>query len=289
MTDSIQNFIQTVQRMQWSDYLDIVVVAFLIYIVLPHLKKPGNMKIVRTVGVLVLLAWLTDVLQLHTINWILSQLLTIGLLAFVVLFQPELRHMLNHLGDFRMGQIFGFTKPVQEMDQVITQTVIACEKMSKERCGALIVFAREDDLSERIHQGVVIDGQVSAQLLRTIFFLNTELHDKAVIIQNGRLAAARCKLPEAREPKPPMLKDLGTRHDSAVGMSQAYDARVVVVSEQTGKISVAINGMLKRPLSVQQLDTLLRNELCPKQNTEKAWMERLLDWFDNLGEEGKKQ
>lgn len=289
MTSSIQNFIQTVQRMQWSDYLDIIVVAFLIYTMLPHLKKPGNMKIVRTVGALVLLAWMTDILQLHTINWILSQLLSIGLLTFVVLFQPELRHMLNHLGTFRIAQLFGFAKPVQEMDQIITQTVIACEKMSKESCGALIVFAREDDLSERIQQGVAVDGLVSAQLLRTIFFLNTELHDKAVIIQNGRLAAARCKLPEAKEPKPQLLKDLGTRHDSAVGMSQSYDAVVVVVSEQTGKISVAINGMLKRPLTVQQLDTLLRNELCPKQDKKKTWPERLLDWFDGLGEEDKTQ
>ena len=146
MVSSIQNFIQTVQRMQWSDYLDILVVAFLIYSILPYLRTPNVQKIVKTVGALVLVAWLTDVLQLYTINWILSQLLTIGLLAFVVLFQPELRHMLNHLGDLKIGQLFGFTKPVQEMERIIQQTCVACEMMSKEKVGALIVFARKNRL-----------------------------------------------------------------------------------------------------------------------------------------------
>lgn len=115
MMSSIQHFLQTVYRMQWSDYLDILVVAFLIYSILPHLRTPIVMKITRTVGALLLMAWITDLMQLYTIHWLLSQLLTIGLLAFVVLFQPELRHMLSHLGDWKVGQLFGFAKPVQEI------------------------------------------------------------------------------------------------------------------------------------------------------------------------------
>lgn len=263
--EGIQNFIQTLAGMQWSDYLDIVLVAFLIYKLLPLIRTPSTMRIARTVVALVLIAWITGEMKLHTLSWILNQILAIGLLAFVVLFQPELRRMLDHLGSVKLRNFFGGTKPVQEMDHVITQTVNACKTMSQNRTGALIVFAREQSLDEYIRQGVIIDGQVSEQLLRTIFFLNTDLHDKAVIIQNGRLAAARCKLPEAKEPMPKNLKELGTRHNSAVGMTQVSDALVVVVSEQTGTISVAINNMLKRELTPKTLEKLLRNELCPQE------------------------
>jgi diadenylate cyclase len=204
-------------------------------------------------------------MKLHTLSWIVNQILAVGLLAFVVLFQPELRRMVDHLGNVNLANLFSASKPVQEMELVITQTVNACRTMSQTRTGALIVFAREQNLDEYIRHGVLIDGHVSEQLLRTIFFLNTDLHDKAVIIQNGRLAAARCKLPEAIAPLPAVLSELGTRHNSAVGMSQASDAVVVVVSEQTGTISVAVNGMLKRELTPDTLEKLLRNELCPKQ------------------------
>ena len=159
-------------------------------------------------------------------------------------------------------------KPMQEMEHVILQTVNACRTMSENRTGALIVFAREQKLDEYIRHGVLIDGHVTEQLLRTIFFLNTDLHDKAVIIQDGRLAAARCKLPEAIAPLPAVLSELGTRHNSAVGMSQASDALVVVVSEQTGTISVAMGGMLKRQLTPETLEKLLRNELCHQQESE---------------------
>jgi len=259
----IQNFFQTVAKMQWSDYLDIVLVAFLIYKLLPLIRTPSTMRIARTVVAVIIIAWITDEMKLHTLSWIISQVLAIGLLAFVVLFQPELRRMLDHLGNVKLSNLFSAAKPVQEMEHVITQTVNACRTMSENRTGALIVFAREQNLEEYIKHGVRIDGHVSEQLLRTIFFLNTDLHDKAVIIQNGRIAAARCKLPEAIAPLPAVLSELGTRHNSAVGMSQVSDALVVVVSEQTGTISVAINGMLKRHLTPYTLEKLLRNELCP--------------------------
>ena len=264
----IQNFLSTISKMIWSDYLDIFVVALLIYKLLPLIRTPRTMRIARTVAAVVILAWVTNEMKLHTLSWILNQFLTIGLLAFVVLFQPELRGMLDHLGSVKLRNLFSSSKPVQEMEYVINQTVNACRTMSASKTGALIVFARDQNLEEYIKHGVRIDGHVSEQLLRTIFFLNTDLHDKAVIIQNGRLAAARCKLPEAIAPLPAVLSELGTRHNSAVGMSQASDAVVVVVSEQTGTISVAINGMLKRHLTPETLERLLYNELCPKQEEE---------------------
>ena len=131
MMSGIQHFIQTVQRMQWSDYLDILVVAFLIYSLLPlFVKTPNVLKIAKTVGSLVLLAWLTGEMKLYTINWMLSRLLTAGLLAFVVLFQPELRNVLNHLGGLKIGRLFGFIRSEQEMEAIIDQTVMACKLMS---------------------------------------------------------------------------------------------------------------------------------------------------------------
>lgn len=287
MVNGIQNFIQTVLRMQWSDYLDIFVVAFLIYSVLPYLKSPNVLKIVKTVGALVLVAWLTNVMQLHTINWILSQLLTIGLLAFVVLFQPELRYMLNHLGDLKIGQLFGFSKPVQEMERIIQQTCIACEMMSQEKVGALIVFGRKNRLDEYFKTGTVINGRVTEQLLRNIFVNKAPLHDGAVIIQDGKVAAAGCVLPVSNSTM--LSKDLGTRHRAGVGISEVSDTLTVIVSEETGSISVATGGVLKRHLAPETLEKLLYNELCPKEEVQKSWLEQLADWFSDLGKEAKKK
>lgn len=287
MISAFQNFIQTVQRMQWSDYLDILVVALLIYNLLPHLRNPNIMKIVRTVGALVLIAWLTGVLELYTINWILSQLLTIGLLAFVVLFQPELRHMLNHLGDMKIGQIFGFEKPVQEMEVIIQQTCMACEIMSKEKVGALIVFSRKNRLDEYFKTGTMIHGRVTEQLLRNIFVNKAPLHDGAVIIQDGKIAAAGCVLPVSNSTV--LSKDLGTRHRAGVGIGEVSDTLTVIVSEETGSISVAIGGVLKRHLAPETLEKLLYNELCPEDNGNKNKLEQLMDWVADLGKGAKQE
>ncbi|MEE0110998.1 MAG: diadenylate cyclase CdaA [Oscillospiraceae bacterium] len=266
--NTIQNFIQLVLRMQWTDYLDIIVVAFLIYKLLPLVRTPNVMRITRTVVALVLITWLTGAMELHTLNWILDQLLAVGLLAFVVLFQPELRRMIDHLGNVKISKFFGVTRPVQEMEAVITQTVMACETMSREKVGALIVFAREQHLDEYFKTGTLIDGQVSDQLLRNIFFKNSPLHDGAMIIRDGRVAAAGCVLPLSDSHR--LSADLGTRHRAGVGMSEASDAVVVIVSEENGTISVAVGGMLKRHLAPQTLEKLLRNELCPTEDEDKV-------------------
>lgn len=253
--------------MQWSDYLDIIVVAFLIYKLLPLLRTPHIMRLARTVIALVLISWITSVAKLYTINWILNQVLAIGLLAFVVLFQPELRRMLDHLGNVKLSNLFGSSRPVQETEAVITQTVRACEAMSREKVGALIVFAREQRLDEYTKTGTAIDGQVTDQLIRNIFFKNSPLHDGAMIIRDGRVAAAACVLPlSTNDNLPP---ELGTRHRAGVGMSEATDGVVVIVSEENGAISVAVGGMLKRSLEVATLDKLLRQELHCDESAEK--------------------
>ena len=253
------NIIQQVLKMQWSDYLDILVVAFLIYKLLPLLRTPHIMRLARTVIALVAISWITNVAKLYTINWILNQFLAVGLLAFVVLFQPELRRMLDHLGNVKITRFFSMSRPVQEMDAVITQTVRACEAMSREKVGALIVFARDQRLEEYFKTGTSIDAQVSDQLIRNIFFKNSPLHDGAMIIRDGRIAAAGCVLPLSTNEN--LAPELGTRHRAGVGMSEANDAVVVIVSEENGSISVASGGMLKRKLTVATLDKLLRQEL----------------------------
>lgn len=260
--ESIQNLLHQIQRMQWSDYLDIAVVAFLIYKILPLIKTPSTTRIAKAVVAVLIIAWLTDFLHLYTVGFIMNQFLAIGLLALVILFQPELRRMLDHLGSVKLTSIFGVNKPIQqEMDAVITQTVRACEAMGREKVGALIVFAREQRLEEYFKTGTQIDGQVSEQLIRNIFFKNSPLHDGAMIIRDGRVAAAGCVLPLSDSNR--LSSDLGTRHRAGVGMSEASDAVVVIVSEETGTISVAVGGMLKRHLAPQTLDKLLHNELCP--------------------------
>lgn len=259
--EAFHDLLQQLTIMQWSDYLDILVVAFLIYKILPAIRTPSIMRLTRTVLAIVILSWITNFMKLHTLSFIINQFLRVGILAFVILFQPELRRMLDHLGNVKLQSLFSSSKPVQEMDAVISQTVMACEIMSREKVGALIVFAREQRLEEYFKTGTQIDGQVSEQLIRNIFFPKASLHDGAMIIRDGRVAAAGCVLPLSDSVR--LSADLGTRHRAGVGMSEASDAVVVIVSEETGTISVAMGGMLKRHLASQTLEKLLRNELCP--------------------------
>ena len=261
----LQTLWSHLSSIQFRDVLDIVIVAFLIYKIIPIFRATGTMRIARVVVVILVIAWLTDVAKLHTLNFLLNQFLSIGLLALVILFQPELRRMLDHLSSVKLKKLLGPQKPEQEMVPVISQTVLACEAMSKARIGALIVFARDSRLEEYFKTGTIVDGMVSEQLIRNIFFTNAALHDGAMIIRDGRIAAAGCVLPLSESSR--LSLDLGTRHRAAVGMSEVSDAVVVVVSEETGAISVAVGGMLKRHLAPQTLERLLHNELIHEENT----------------------
>ena len=282
----IQNLIQQIAKMQWSDYLDIILVAFIVYKLMPLVKSPSTMRIARTVILVIAVAWLTEALELHTLNWIVSQVLAVGLIAVIVLFQPELRRMLDRLGSVKFRNLLGIVKPAQEMDPVISQTVAACEVMSRERIGALIVFSREARLEDYVKTGTTIDGQVSEQLIRNIFFPKAALHDGAMIIRDGRVAAAGCVLPLSESNR--LSADLGTRHRAGVGMSEASDAVVVIVSEETGTISVAVGGMLKRHLAPQTLERLLQSELrVNEEETEGNAMQRLVGALLGKEKEGK--
>lgn len=262
MMETIQNFVSNVMGMQWSDYLDIFVVALLIYSLLPLIRTPNMMRLARVVVLVIVVAWLANIMKLHTFSWIINQLLAIGLLAFVILFQPELRRVLMHLSDMTLSRfmdvIFG-TNVSGVNEAIITQTIMACQIMSRQRVGALIVFSRQQRLDEYFKSGTLVDASVSEQLLRNIFFPKASLHDGAVIIQDGRIAAAGCVLPLSDSST--LSADLGTRHRAGVGITEVSDAMTIIVSEETGSISVAVGGMLKQRLELETLDRLLRKEL----------------------------
>ena len=281
--EALQNLLQPVTRMQWTDYLDILLVAFLIYRLLPLIRTPNTMRVAKAVVVVMVILGLAEVLHLYAMSFILNQFLSIGLIALVVLFQPELRRMLDHLGSVQLRGLLGGVKPVAEMDMVISQTVAACDCMSREKVGALIVFAREARLDDFIKTGTIIDGQVSEQLIRNIFFPKAALHDGAMIIWEGRATAAGCVLPLSQSDR--LSADLGTRHRAGVGMSESSDAIVIIVSEETGTISVAEGGMLKRHLAPGTLEKLLRNALC--KNEDQAANKSIGAYFKEKFQEGK--
>ena len=265
--DAVRELFGTLTTMQWRDILDIVLVTYLIYRVVLLVRTTAAMRIFKGIIAILVVSALTDVWGFRTLNFLLGQILSIGLLALVILFQPELRRMMDHLGSsVSLRRFLAPERELGEMDMVISQTVKACEIMGRERVGALIVFARTHQLDEYFKTGTVIDSRVSEQLIRNIFFPKAALHDGAMIIRDSRIAAAGCVMPLADSHR--LSADLGTRHRAGVGTSEASDAVVVIVSEETGTISVAVGGMLKRHLAPQTLERLLRMELI-KDETDK--------------------
>lgn len=264
--DAVINFFKEFSSMlptiKVMDIVDILVVAFLIYKVIMMVRSTSAARIAKSVLIILILAGVTQLLNMYLLNYILDKILEIGLVALIVVFQPELRRMLEKLGSKNVREILSVKEEQREIDRVIEQTVQACEIMAKERTGVLIVFERSIPLLEYQKSGTVVDACVSSELLRNLFFTKASLHDGAVIIRNERIAAAGCVLPLTQSRN--ISSDLGTRHRAGIGMSEVSDAVVVIVSEETGTISVAVNGMLKRHLAPQTLERLLLKELAPK-------------------------
>ena len=260
--DTLQNAVNYIKTIGVADAFDILVVAILIYWLLRLLQKTNVIRVARGIIVLLLVLWLSGILRLTMVNFILRRAVELGLLALVVLFQPELRRGLEKVGSrFRLSGFFGNEFQPAHVERVITQTALACEDMSASLTGALIIFTRDNQLSDPISTGTLVDASVTAELLKNLFFKNSPLHDGAVIIREGRIAAAGCMLPMSGNIH--LSKDLGMRHRAGIGISEQSDAVVVIVSEETGAISVAEDGMLKRHLSPKTMETLLRKELIP--------------------------
>jgi diadenylate cyclase len=241
-----------------SDVLDILIVAFLVYKLTELVRKTSTSRVARGLIVLLLFTWLSGELSLNVIHFILLRTVEMGLLALVILFQPELRRILEKVGTSRIP-FFGRESHLLITDNAITQIVLACADLSRTKTGALIIFERDNRLDDQIRTGTVIDAAATAELLKNIFYPKAPLHDGAVIIRDGRIKAAGCVLPLSHNAN--LSRDLGMRHRAGIGMSEYSDAVVVIVSEETGSISVAVDGMLKRHLATDTFEKLLRNEL----------------------------
>jgi diadenylate cyclase len=223
--------------------------------------------VAKGIVVLLLATWLSGELRLNVINYILRNTVEMGLLALVILFQPELRRILEKVGASRFSSFFSAEAHMLTLDTAIAQTVLACVELSHSRTGALVIFERDNRLEDQGRTGTVIDAATTAELLKNIFYPRAPLHDGAVIIREGRLKAAGCMLPLSHNTN--LSRDLGMRHRAGIGMSEHSDAVVVIVSEETGSISVAVEGMLKRHLSADTFEKLLRNELLSESDLEK--------------------
>lgn len=252
-------FLQMIPTIGFWDILDILVVAFIVYKGINMIHSSAASRIIRSIVALLLLTALTSILKMRSLNYILDKILELGIIALVVIFQPELRRALERFGGRSLRSIWQGKPQVSQYEGVIAQVVIACETMSRQKVGALIVFERETSLIEFFKTGTILNAQVSSELIRNIFFPKASLHDGAMVIQGDRIAAAGCVLPLSENTH--LSSDLGTRHRAGVGMSEVSDAVVVIVSEESGAISVAQGGMLKRHLAPQMLEKLLRNEL----------------------------
>ncbi len=250
-----------------SDIIDILVVAFLIYTILRLVRSSSAARVAWTVLLLLVASWLTNVFNLYACNWILNKILELGFISLVVIFQPEIRRAMERLGSKFFLNLVNPNSKASVEESAIQATVSACEIMSKERVGVLLVFERTVSLEEYFKTGTLIDAKVTEQLLRNLFFPKASLHDGAVIVRGGRIAAAGCVMPLSENTH--LSSDLGTRHRAGIGTSEVSDAVVVIVSEETGTISVAIGGMLKRHLAPQTLEKLLSNELLTSEDAKK--------------------
>ena len=249
------------------DVIDILIVAFLLYRLMRFLRNTNAQKLLYGLIAVIMILELSDVMHLYVIHYILEAVMQVGILALVVIFQPELRKMLEQFGSSKIAR-FLTSRGVQPSttDTAIVQTIEAVNSLSWTKTGALIIFQRNDPLTAIINTGTTINADVNAELLKNLFYNKAPLHDGAVIIADGRIAAAGCILPLSS--KQNISKALGTRHRAGLGQSENYDSISVIVSEETGGISLAEGGILKQHLAPETLERLLTAKLMPAEAVE---------------------
>ncbi|WP_457680950.1 diadenylate cyclase CdaA [Thermovibrio sp.] len=247
------------------DLIDIFVVAFLIYRLFLFLSQTRAIQILIGLLVILILSVIAKVLHLYTLSFIFNNFLTIGIFALIVIFQPEIRRILARLGEKQ----FGVFSSEEEAEKVIEEIVRACAKMSEDRIGALLVIEREIDLDNYIESGTLIDGKVSQELLITIFWPGTPLHDGASIIRKDRVYKAGAFLPLSLNPNLPQT--IGTRHRAAIGITEETDAIAVVVSEESGGVSISYSGKMVKNLDPQKLKKVLKGLLIRRKEGERHW------------------
>ena len=276
------NFWRQLQPLGITDIIDILIMTFIIYKVIMIIRRTNSGSVAKGILFVVVALWVSQLAQLNTVNYLLRQLVELGVVALVVLFQPEIRRFLETVGRSRFGDVFKTREETDETEQAILQTVEAYTSLSKTKTGALMVFERKNMLDDAIKTGTALDCAVNSELLKNIFWNKAPLHDGAVIVRNGRIVGAGCMLPLSGNVN--LSRDLGMRHRAGIGASEHSDAVVAIVSEETGSISVAVGGMLKRHLAPETLERLLRNELMPRQEEGDSGNK---SWLGNLFKFGK--
>lgn len=285
ITSFFTTIYNNLQLLRLTDLIDIAIVAYIIYKLTMVVRKTHAFRLAKGVGVLLMVLLLSEILNLTMITYFITKGLELGLIAVVILFQPELRRILERLGSGRFARLLsGDSQASVANDTAITQIAIAVKAMSESKTGALMVFERHSNLSEYMNTGTAIHADISSDLIRNIFFEPAPLHDGALIIREGKIAAAGCMLPLSNNNT--LSHDMGMRHRAAIGMSEHSDAVVAVVSEETGAISVAINGMIKRHLDVETFEEILRSELVQEAEETTKHTDKLVNILSYL--KGKK-
>lgn len=250
--------------------IDIGLLSFVIYKLLTMLRTTSSGRVFRGISVLVVGLYLSSIMHLYATNYLLSTVMEWGLVVLVVLFQPEIRRFLERVGSGKLGISFfssGAMESTSEVELAIKETVAACAQLSKDTTGVLMVFEGYDFLDDILETGFHLDCRMSCDLLKNIFWNKAPMHDGAVIVRSGRILGAACVLPLTT--KSTLSKALGTRHRAGVGMSERADCLVVIVSEETGDISVAEGGVLFRKVTVETLEKRLCNKLLTSEEEEK--------------------
>ena len=263
------------------DVIDMAVIAYVFYKLFMLIRETRAEQLIKGIFVLIFATWASGFFRLYTVNWLLRNTMTVGVIALLIVFQPELRRALEFLG--RGGIILG--KPLnealdKETKMLIDEITSAVQALAKKKTGALIVLERETGIGEYMETGTKIDAVVSSQLLQTIFATNTPLHDGAVIIREKRIASAGCVLPLTESQR--LSKELGTRHRAGLGISEQSDAIAIIVSEETGVISTAKDGRLSRYLDAKTLKEMLTNLYKPQEQKYRGFLKwRVKDVVDD--------
>lgn len=268
-----------IKMMSVSDFVDIAIMAYVIYRVLLIIRRSRLGQVVKAIVIIIAALAIATFFDLNVISFLLSRAVELGLIALIILFQPELRRILEQMGSGKITGVFSREEAPEEMENAIMQTVAAFTTFSKDKVGALMVFERKTLLDDILKSGTRIDATTSSELLKNLFWNKAPMHDGAVIVRAGRVTAAGCMLPLSTNVN--LSRDLGMRHRAGIGMSENSDAVVAIVSEETGSISVAVNGMLKRHLAPETLERLLRKELLPEENPKNSHGD-LLNGLGNL-------
>ncbi|QSZ27237.1 TIGR00159 family protein [Aceticella autotrophica] len=266
------DLIDIIKTIRINDIVDIAIIAYVMYKFIIVIRKTRAEQLLKGLVVLIVVTKLSEWLQLRTVNYLLKNAMTVGVIALLIVFQPELRRALESLGrsEFFRKNFFIINDDMKDIKEVLGEVCDAVQFLSRSKIGALIVIERKTGLNEFIETGIFMDSKISSELLINTFIPNTPLHDGAVIIRGDRIMAAGCFLPLTDSQN--LSTELGTRHRAAIGVTEVSDALAIIVSEETGTISLAQNGRISRHLDIKTLREVLISMFKAKENKAASWL-----------------